>query len=161
MVDVRVRQAVPTDVPAICGLVATATAKLWGQPSPSPDSEGRMEVAWHRRVVGDEFEVFVAEFDHEVVGETALTETWDIPTSAHLSSIAVRFDLWGRGIARHLLQHGVAHLRQRGYKVVECWTEADNPRSIRLYEGDGWTRLEDRRWHHETGRWLLHFERQL
>ena len=155
------RQAARADVPAISRLVATATAKLWGQPPPTPESEVHAKAAWHRRVVGDEFDVFVAELDREVVGEIALTDTWDVPTSAHLSSIAVRFDLWGRGVARHLLEHGVAHLRQQGYKVVECWTEADNPRSIRLYEGDGWTRIEGKRWHRESGRWLIHFERQL
>ena len=161
MIDVTVRQATPTDVPAISGLVATATAKLWGDPPPSPESEVRAEAVWHGWVVGDEFDVFVAELDRQVVGEIALTDTWDVPKSAHLSSIAVRFDLWGRGVARHLLNHGVAHLRQRGYEVVECWTEVANPRSIRLYEGDGWTRVEGSRWHRESGRWLLQFQRQL
>lgn len=67
----------------------------------------------------------------------ALTETWDVPNSAHLSSIAVRFDLWGRGVARHLLKHGLAHLRQRGYEVVECWTEADKPSFHQVVRG-GW-----------------------
>ena len=159
--DVTVRQAAPSDASAISELVATATAKLWGQPPATPESEGVAEAAWRRRIVVDEFDVFVADLDGEVVGVIALTETWDVPKSAHLSSIAVRFDLWGRGVARHLLQHGLVHLRERGYEVVECWTEADNPRSIRLYEGEGWTRLAGRRWHRDSGRWLVHFERHL
>ena len=161
MNEVTVRHAAPADAAAISDLVATATARLWGQPSPTSEREPEAQAAWHRRIVSDEFDVFVADVDGEVVGVIALTETWDVPNSAHLSSIAVRVDRWGRGVARQLLQHGLAHLRQRGYEVVECWTEADNPRSIRLYETDGWTRLAGRRWHRESGRWLVHFERHL
>lgn len=161
MNDVTVRQAAPTDAAAISDLVATATAKLWGQQPPTPESEAAARAAWQHRIVSDEFDVFVADLDGEVVGVMALTATWDVPNSAHLRSIAVRFDLWGSGVARHLLQHGLAHLRERGYEVVECWTEADNSRSIRLYEGEGWTRLAGRRWHRESGRWLVHFERRL
>ena len=157
--DVTVRAAVPADAPLVSELVATATAKLWGQP-PSAD-EVSAEAEWRRRIVGDEIEVFVADLDGHLVGEIALTDTWHVPGSAHLSSIAVRFDLWGEGIARTLLAHAHAHLRQHGYKVVECWTEADNTRSIRLYERDGWTRRDERRWHPESGRWLIHFERRL
>ena len=157
--DVTVRAAEPADAPVVSELVATATAKLWGQPPPA--DEVSVEAEWRRRIVDDEFEVFVADLDGQVVGEIALTDTWHVPGSAHLSSVAVRFDLWDEGVARALLEHARAHLRQHGYKVVECWTEADNPRSVRLYERDGWTRRDERRWHPESGRWLIHFERHL
>lgn len=61
--DLTVRQAALRDASAIGDLVATATTKLWGQPPPIPESEGGAEAAWHRRIVSDEFDVFVADLD--------------------------------------------------------------------------------------------------
>jgi ribosomal-protein-alanine N-acetyltransferase len=61
------------------------------------------------------------------------------PTSqgVHLTRLAVRPELQGRGIGRALIGHLVEHVRRRGAPRITVNTQSDNDRSHRLYRSLG------------------------
>ncbi|MGA4506295.1 mycothiol synthase [Propionibacteriaceae bacterium G1746] len=53
----------------------------------------------------------------------------------------------GRGLGRHLLAVGLAHLLARGSQLIELYVEADQTRVVQMYENAGFTEaLRDTRW---------------
>ena len=51
--------------------------------------------------------------------------------------IGVDPDAEGRGLAKALLLHGLAHLRDRGCSTAELYVEAGSARAVGLYESRG------------------------
>lgn len=44
-------------------------------------------------------------------------------------------DHWGRGLGGSLVDALLAEAQSRGYDRIQLWTQADNARARRLYEG--------------------------
>ncbi|MGV9351844.1 N-acetyltransferase family protein [Streptomyces spiralis] len=62
-----------------------------------------------------------------------------IPGLCHISMVAVRPEHWGEGVGKQLLQALLSHGRDHGYDRFQLFTQADNVRAQRLYEGMGFT----------------------
>jgi GNAT superfamily N-acetyltransferase len=52
-------------------------------------------------------------------------------------------DVWGTGVASHLLLTIERHARELGHKTLELWVIDDNERAVRLYERAGWRSTDD------------------
>ena len=46
-------------------------------------------------------------------------------------------DRWGEGLGGRLVDALLVEVRSRGYQRAQLWTQADNARARRLYEGRG------------------------
>ena len=55
----------------------------------------------------------------------------------HISMVFVAPDYWGRGIGGRLVAALLPEARSRGYDRAQLWTQSDNARARRLYEGRG------------------------
>lgn len=62
-----------------------------------------------------------------------------IPGLCHISMVAVHPEYWGGGAGKQLLQALLSHGRDHGYDRFQLFTQADNVRARRLYEGMGFT----------------------
>jgi GNAT superfamily N-acetyltransferase len=58
---------------------------------------------------------------------------------AHLRNLFVRRAFWGTGLARVLLDAGVAAARERGFARMRLFTPVGQARARRFYEREGWT----------------------
>ena len=77
----------------------------------------------------------------------------------HVSMVFVAPDHWGRGLGGQLVDALLTEARSRGYDRAQLWTQADNPRARRLYEGRGFrpSGLEK----DEFGERIVHYQRAL
>jgi GNAT superfamily N-acetyltransferase len=57
---------------------------------------------------------------------------------AHLRNLFVRRAFWGTGLARLLLDAGVAAARERGFARMRLFTPVGQARARRFYEREGW-----------------------
>ena len=83
-----------------------------------------------------EMDVFVAEFDGEIVGTIATGMV--SRDEGHLRGMAVLPSSQGLGIAEQLLSAAEAHLRARGCKRVTLDTTAPLQRALCFYEKHGY-----------------------
>jgi ribosomal protein S18 acetylase RimI-like enzyme len=60
-----------------------------------------------------------------------------IPGLCHISMVFVHPDVWGQGTGKMLMRHLLAEASKRGFTSYQLWTQADNQRAQRLYEGLG------------------------
>ena len=77
----------------------------------------------------------------------------------HISMVFVAPDYWGRGIGGRLVDAMLREARSRGYDRAQLWTQSDNARARRLYEGRGFVlsgREKD-----EFGERIVHYQRAL
>ena len=77
----------------------------------------------------------------------------------HISMVFVAPDYWGRGIGGRLVDAMLREARSRGYDRAQLWTQSDNARARRLYEGHGFVlsgREKD-----EFGERIVHYQRAL
>jgi ribosomal protein S18 acetylase RimI-like enzyme len=77
----------------------------------------------------------------------------------HISMVFVAPDYWGRGIGGRLVDALLPEARSRGYDRAQLWTQSDNARARRLYEGRGFVlsgREKD-----EFGERIVHYQRAL
>jgi ribosomal protein S18 acetylase RimI-like enzyme len=58
-----------------------------------------------------------------------------VPGLCHISMVFVHPRSWGHGVGKSLMQGLLASGRSRGYDRFQLWTQADNHRARRLYEG--------------------------
>ncbi|HJQ29430.1 MAG TPA: GNAT family N-acetyltransferase, partial [Rubrobacter sp.] len=77
----------------------------------------------------------------------------------HVSMVFVAPDHWGMGLGGRLLDALLAEARSRGYERAQLWTQADNVRARRLYEGRGFR--PSGREKHEVGELIVHYQRAL
>ncbi|GAA3953196.1 hypothetical protein GCM10023085_39560 [Actinomadura viridis] len=60
-----------------------------------------------------------------------------IPGLCHISMVAVRPGLWGRGLGGLVVDAVLAEAVRRGYDRAQLFTQTGNPRARALYEGRG------------------------
>jgi ribosomal protein S18 acetylase RimI-like enzyme len=160
MDDTVIRLGRPEDVePAVAVWLIANTARRGGPP-PRPEQEARGHV-------GDpEAFLLVADASGRVVGmalgEQALSNDGTGPPVeglCHVSMVFVAPDYWGRGIGGRLVDALLPEARLRGYDRAQLWTQSDNLRARRLYEGRGF--LPSGREKDEFGERIVHYQRAL
>jgi GNAT superfamily N-acetyltransferase len=83
---------------------------------------------------------FVWEAEGQLVGNVTILPT-RVVSRYLIANVAVHPRFRRRGIARILMQHSLAHLRERGVEVVLLQVQADNDSAIELYEQVGFDAL--------------------
>ena len=77
----------------------------------------------------------------------------------HVSMVFVAPDYWGIGLGGRLVDALLPEARSRGYDRVQLWTQFDNVRARRLYEGRGF--VPSGREKDEFGERIVHYQRAL
>lgn len=135
--EVRVRRAVPDDVPAIHGCLLAAFEPYRSRYTEGafadtvPDPEG---IRHRVRSMA----VFVVVAAGEVVGTIGGHE--ESEGSAHIRGMAVLPGWHGRGVAAALLREVEGELRRRGCRRVNLHTTRPLERAARFYEKNGYAR---------------------
>ena len=162
MGDAVIRYGRPADVEsAVAVWLAANSARRDGLP-PRPEQEERAR----GHVSNPGAFLLVADHAGEVVGmalgEQALSEDGAGPPVkglCHVSMVFVAPDYWGRGIGGRLVDALLPEARSRGYDRAQLWTQSDNVRARRLYEGRGF--LPSGRAKDEFGERIVHYQRAL
>ena len=162
MGEVVIRRGEAADVGPAVDVWVTASSARWEGQLPRPEQEARM-----RGRVGDPGAfLFVAEDAGEVVGmalgEQALSDDGagpPVPGLCHVSMVFVAPERWGEGIGGRLVDALLEEARSRGYRRAQLWTQSDNARARRLYEGRGFR--PSGREKEDFGELLVHYRRAL
>jgi ribosomal protein S18 acetylase RimI-like enzyme len=64
--------------------------------------------------------------------------------SGFITSVSVAAEVVGRGVAKELLRHCIAHATTLGFRNIQLETAPNNPRALRLYREVGFRELERR-----------------
>ena len=96
-----------------------------------------------------------------VQGRTREGEGSPIEGLCHISMIFIAPDHWGKGIGGQLVESVLAGARSAGYDRVQLWTQTNNPRAQRLYEGRGFIETGRRKYEEELGELIMHYARPL
>jgi RimJ/RimL family protein N-acetyltransferase len=155
-VEVRVRPASREDIDVLASVVerANATYREWAGLDWSPPGTAHERTRWRDRLDDPVAWNAVAEAAGVLVGCVSFTAarmqegcSRRIPGVAHLSRMFVVPEFWGHGVGRLLLSRAVAEMHHRGYERAQLFTAAENVRSRRFYERNGWSLGEGtRRW---------------
>jgi ribosomal protein S18 acetylase RimI-like enzyme len=147
--------------PAVAVWLAANTARRDGLP-PRREQEARAR----GHVSDPEAFLLVAESSGDVVGMALGTQAraddgagppvWGL---CHVSMVFVAPVHWGRGIGGRLVDALLAEARARGYDRAQLWTQADNARARRLYEGRSFR--PSGREKREFGELIVHYQRAL
>lgn len=164
MTAVVIRPGNSSDIePAISVWRAANAERRNGRPV-SPEHEKRVQGFLQKP---DTFLV-VAEADGKVVGMAVGMQgrTQDgagppIEGLCHVSMIFVAPQYWGTGIGGKLVDATLDEARSREYGRVQLWTQNDNPRAQRLYEGRGFTHTGRQKRDHDLGELIMHYTRPL
>jgi ribosomal protein S18 acetylase RimI-like enzyme len=162
MGDAAIRHGRPEDVePAVAVWLAANTARRGG---PLPRSEQEERARAH--VSNPDAFLLVADDAGYVVGMAlgmqGLADDGAGPPVeglCHVSMVFVAPDYWGRGIGGRLVDALLPEARSRGYDRAQLWTQSDNVRARRLYEGRGF--LPSGREKDEFGERIVHYQRAL
>jgi ribosomal protein S18 acetylase RimI-like enzyme len=160
--DVVIRRGGPEDVePAVAVWLAANTARRDGLP-PRPGQEARAR--GHVRKP-DAF-LLVADDAGQIVGMAlgmqGLADDGAGPPVrglCHVSMVFVAPDHWGMGLGGRLVDALLAEARSLGYERAQLWTQADNERARRLYEGRGFRHSGRKK--EEFGERIVHYQRAL
>ena len=96
------------------------------------------------------------------LGEQALSDDGRGPPVewlCHVSMVFVASDRWGEGLGGRLVDALLEEMRKRGFWGAQLWTQTDNARARRLYEGRGF--LPSGREKDESGERIMHYRRVL
>ena len=162
MGDAVIRRSGPEDVePAVAVWLAANTARRDGMP-PRPEQEARARGQVRRPgaflLVADDADDVVG----MALGMQGLADDGAGPPVrglCHVSMVFVAPDHWGRGLGGRLVDAFLAEARSRGYERVQLWTQADNSRARRLYEGRGFRHSGRKK--EEFGEMIVHYQRPL
>ena len=137
------RRATAEDAPTIAALHVETWRIAYAHAFPAEYLDGlsvddRLGL-WERTLVGDAFDVFVAELEGSVAGFVSSGPADDDSAPGELFALYVLPDAWGNGLGRALLERAETALRERDYDAAALWVLEDNPRARRLYEAAGWT----------------------
>jgi mycothiol synthase len=91
---------------------------------------------WNSEWAGDP--MFLAVYDHEVIGCAGLHLDTDRPDRAENALTAVRREWRGRGLASHLKRRTLAWAAANGLREIYTWTQAGNEPMIRLNQHLGY-----------------------
>jgi ribosomal protein S18 acetylase RimI-like enzyme len=162
MDDLIIRRGEPADVePAVAVWLAANSARRKGL---TPGAEQAARARGH--VSNPEAFLLVAEDAGDVVGMAlgmqGLADDGAGPPVrglCHVSMVFVAPDYWGRGIGGRLVDALLPEARSRGYDRAQLWTQSDNARATRLYEGRGF--VASGREKDEFGERIVHYQRAL
>ena len=142
MEEIRFRQAVLADLPAIIGLLADDDLGRQRErigPPPHPNYER----AFHAIEEDSNQLLAVAERGGEVVGCLQLTF---IPGLSHvglwrgqIESVRVSSKLRGSGLGGKLFEWAIEECRKRGCGLVQLTTDKSRPDALRFYQSLGFT----------------------
>ena len=131
----QIRKALPADAKAIAEIIVP-TLREGSTYAIDPDlSEADALAYW----VSPDKETFVAEVDGVIVG-TYYMRPNQAGGGRHVCNCGymTRSGATGRGIARAMCQHSLAHARSRGYRAMQFnFVVSTNDRAIRLWESLG------------------------
>jgi ribosomal protein S18 acetylase RimI-like enzyme len=162
MGDTEFRRGVAADIePAVAVWVAANRARRGGVPPP-PEQEVRAR----GHVDNPEAVLLVADDAGEVVGmalgEQALSDDGSGPPVdglCHVSIVFVAPYRWGEGLGGRLVDALLEEVRERGFREAQLWTQTDNARAKRLYEGRGF--MPSGKEKVESGERIMHYRRSL
>jgi peptidase E/GNAT superfamily N-acetyltransferase len=146
--DVRpglvLRAATPTDAPAIAELFVEAGRVGWaGFLTPGQLDQIVPEPAkWADRIDdAADVDVTVAVDDDGIAGFIWVRPAEDDDLTEPLGEVATFYThprVWGTGVGRRVMAHGLDRLRAMGYHECVLWTEERNERPRRIYAESGW-----------------------
>jgi GNAT superfamily N-acetyltransferase len=160
---------------------AAAVARLWTTADTARQAEiglplgpvtgagiAEAEQQVHLRLADPASFALLVEEDDELVATTLVLQALaqdgasrdPLPGVAHVSTVAVRPDRWGRGLGAVVLDLAQLEARKRGFTSAQLWTHETNLRAQRLYERLGWvasgrTKIDDH------GERIRHYVREL
>ena len=142
MEEIRFRQAVIADLPAILGLLADDELGRQREqigPPPSPN----YEMAFHAIEKDSNQFLAVAERDGDVVGCLQLTFIPGLSRvglwRGQIESVRVASNLRGSGLGRQLFEWAIEACRRRGCGLVQLTTDKSRPDALRFYQSLGFT----------------------
>ena len=147
---VRVRTAVPADVPALAGVQLSAAltgfAHIFPESVPKP-TQHELEEEWAPLVADPNPTVLAVVTDAALVACVVFGEYPALapPGWGHLAKLYVAPKAWGRGIGSMLHDVAVDQLGTAGYQNLWLWVLEGNHRARAMYERRGWTARPERR----------------
>ena len=162
MGEAVIRHGEPADFePAVAVWLAAHRARRQGS---TPAAEQATQV--RHRVSDPGAFLLVAKVAGDVVGMALGTQGLaddgagpPVRGLCHVSMVFVAPAYWGRGIGGRLVDALIPGARSRGYDRAQLWTQVDNARARRLYEGRGF--VPSGREKDELGERILHYQRAL
>ena len=140
MEEIRFRQAVITDLPAIIGLLADDDLGRQREqigPPPSPN----YEMAFYAIEKDSNQMLAVAERNGEVVGCLQLTFIPGLSRvglwRGQIESVRVASKLRGSGLGRKLFEWAIEACQKRGCGLVQLTTDKSRPNALRFYQSLG------------------------
>lgn len=158
----KLRALAPSDIPLLRGLTERAESARRGARVAAHHVPG--EENWQKHLTAAGGWGRVAVLDDVPVGFVLGFPTDDEKNdhhTQHLKYLMVEPAIWGRGVGGRLLEWATEHLRGRGVRAVELWTEEDNTRSRRLYERKGYRLTGSRKTHRESGDVIVQYRLNL
>lgn len=81
---------------------------------------------------------WVLEKENEVIGICTCSHgTGRCSHRAEIGCVAIKSTLHGKGYAKIFIQEVIENLKEKGFKIITLWAEADNPKAIKFYEKMG------------------------
>jgi GNAT superfamily N-acetyltransferase len=165
------RPATPADAPAIAALaVASVRAYVWFTPEgwepPGEEAESQLAGELVRRL-GTNAWGFVADDGDALAGVVTLLPAADAnrpepdPALVHLWQLFVAEPHWGTGVAVRLHADAIASAAASGFATARLFTPADQTRSRRFYEREGWVSVGDRFFDERIGFDVVEYRRPL
>lgn len=102
-----------------------------------PPLSGRVDIDAYARKIDDKAQRFEAWHDGELVGLVAAYCNAPDRSVAFVTSVSVLPDWQGRGIASHLLENCIGHIRELGFARIELEVDSGNGAARALYEKHG------------------------
>lgn len=144
---VRIREAVPDDLAAVCRLGAAANLlhhQAWPDIFAGPGDPMAQATHWQRSIAAADATTFVAEQGAQVVGFVAVFEVREgspllqpLPF-ARVATVSVDERHRGEGIGRALMQRAEGWAAQRGLADMRLHVWHFNQRALQLYEEIGY-----------------------
>jgi ribosomal protein S18 acetylase RimI-like enzyme len=147
-VAVHIRPYCPADAARVRAITVEGFAAVSIDAATDERWPGRLPVPWGERkwlsmqpqLVGHPDDCFVVVTDGDVVGYVTTTV---LPEEGvgRIGDLAVDARVRDRGIGRQLLEHALAHFRQRGLRVARIATLADNEVGRHLFPSVGFVEV--------------------
>lgn len=131
----QIRTATPSDSDAIWAIVEPTIRA--GDTYTVPSDWGREKALAYW--LSDEKEVFVAEEDGRVLG-TYYLKANQLGGGGHVANCGymVAPGAYGRGLARRMAEHSIAHAKARGFRAIQFnFVVSSNERAVRLWQSLG------------------------
>ena len=130
-----IRHARPEDHPAIWRILEPTIRAGETYALPRDMSEAAALAYW----IGADRETFVAEEEGRILGTYVLRAN-QLGGGAHVANCGYMTgaDAVGRGVARAMCEHSLAHARGRGFRAMQFnFVVSSNERAVRLWQGLG------------------------